>query len=170
MKTGESPTGHIPIVYVDGQPMIESFAVMRNFSKKVGEYGKDDDHDYLVDMVADAVAEFRTALVTSAFGSQADKDSYLNDKRKHFYGVLNALINKCKGSGAHVVSNQPSFADSVAFAVLWDDVASYGKDSSLWEANSKLGPFFEAFLRQEAVAGWCKGVRPDLVAQTVSEL
>lgn len=52
-------SGHIPIVYVDGEPLIESFAVLRKISKQVGEYGKNDDHDYLVDMVADSVAEFR---------------------------------------------------------------------------------------------------------------
>ena len=52
-------SGHIPIVYMDGQPLIESFAVLRKFSKQAGEYGKDDERDYLADMMADAVAEFR---------------------------------------------------------------------------------------------------------------
>lgn len=163
IKSGESPTGHLPIVYIDGQPKIESYAILRKFSKQLGEYGKDEDHDYMVDMVADAVAEFRSAVVQSALGSTEDKTSYLTDKRKQFYTMLNTLINQCNGKGAHVVGDRASFADCVAFAVLWDDVATHGKDPGLWEQNPMLGAFFEAYLKQGPVMTWCKQVRADLL-------
>lgn len=58
-RAGESPTGHLPILYLDGQPLIETFAILRRLAKRFGSYGHDEHRDYQVDMVVDATTNFR---------------------------------------------------------------------------------------------------------------
>lgn len=58
-RAGESPTGHLPILYLDGEPLIETFAILRRLAKRFGSYGRDEDRDYQIDMVVDATINFR---------------------------------------------------------------------------------------------------------------
>uniref|UniRef100_A0A383V3Y5 GST N-terminal domain-containing protein n=1 Tax=Tetradesmus obliquus TaxID=3088 RepID=A0A383V3Y5_TETOB len=169
MASGESPTGHLPLVYLPGSsssspPLLETFAILRRLAKRDGQYGSDEERDYAADVAADATVEFRSALLDSAFGGPDAKLSYTTspDKRPHFYSVMEALLQRFGSSSSHAVGSSASFADAVVFAVLWDDVAVHGHDEALWGSNPRLAGFFRAYLAQPAVLGWCKGARPDL--------
>lgn len=170
MASGESPTGHLPLVYLPGSSssssplLLETFAILRRLAKRDGQYGSDEERDYAADVASDATVEFRSALLDSAFGGPDAKLSYTTspDKRPHFYSVMEALLQRFGSSSSHAVGSSASFADAVVFAVLWDDVAVHGHDEALWGSNPRLAGFFRAYLAQPAVLGWCKGARPDL--------
>lgn len=168
MKSGESITGHLPIVKLGGKSYIESVSILRMLARKLGQYGVDLETDYQQDMAADMTTEFRQAWHDAAMpdsAAEANK-AYLTaaDKRKHFYHVFNTLIGQTKGSGPHVLGSSPSFVDALLFAMLWDDVALFKGDEYLWVANPHLEAFFKAYLQQEPVLEWCKKMRPDMVA------
>jgi glutathione S-transferase len=162
VKTGASPAGYLPIVILDGVPLTETFAILRRLAKRVHLYGLDEQKDYFSDMVADATYMMREAWHHAVFGSEEDKQTYLTDKRKKCYGLLNTFIERYKGTGAHVVGDKPAPCDSSVFAYLWDDVTVNGEDSGLWEVNPNLARFYKAYLRQEPILKWCSTARPDL--------
>jgi hypothetical protein len=60
---GDCPTGHLPVVLLDGQWLCEHLAILRLLAKRIGQYGKEDIRDYLCDSLADAAAEFRSVCV-----------------------------------------------------------------------------------------------------------
>ncbi|WIA40805.1 hypothetical protein OEZ86_004483 [Tetradesmus obliquus] len=172
MASGESPTGHLPLVYLPGSsssspPLLETFAILRRLAKRDGQYGTDEERDYAADVAADATVEFRSALLDSAFGGPDGKLAYTSspDKRPYFYKVMEALLQRFGSSSSHTVGSSASFADAVVFAVLWDDVAVHGHDEALWGSNPGLAGFFRAYAAQPAVLGWCKGARPDLLTK-----
>eukprot|EP00882_Tetradesmus_deserticola_P018369 GHRQ01019732.1.p1 GENE.GHRQ01019732.1~~GHRQ01019732.1.p1 ORF type:complete len:248 (+),score=93.64 GHRQ01019732.1:702-1445(+) len=166
MASGLSPGGHLPLLYLPGssQPLLETFAILRRLAKRAGQYGVDEERDYMADAAADATVEFRYALLDCAFGSPEAKEAYVTSpqKRRHFYIVTEALLQRFGGSGPHAVGSSSSFADAVVFSVLWDDAALYGLDKELWSANPKLAGFFRAYMAQQPVLGWCRGMRADL--------
>lgn len=65
----------------------------------------------------------RTQWHNAAVGGHEAKDAYCSapDKRRHYYHTFNALIERCKGSGPHLIGNSNSFADAVLFALLWGE-------------------------------------------------
>jgi hypothetical protein len=63
-SAGESPTAHLPLLYLPGsssssQPLLETFAILRRLAKRAGQYGDNEEQDYMADMAADATVEFR---------------------------------------------------------------------------------------------------------------
>jgi hypothetical protein len=56
---GESLTGHLPVLFLDGKPLIETNAILRRLSKRLQQYGTDEERDYRVDAVVDASEDFR---------------------------------------------------------------------------------------------------------------
>lgn len=52
----ETPTGQLPVLHLDGQPLVEHLAIARLLAKRAGWYGRDDRRDYLADSLADAVS------------------------------------------------------------------------------------------------------------------
>eukprot|EP00775_Hariotina_reticulata_P001171 gene1171-1509_t len=164
IQSGDCPTGHLPVVLLDGQWRCEHLAILRLLAKRLGLYGKDDIRDYHCDSLADAAAEFRGAMLKSAFGSPEEKKDYTTGKfgRGHYYQAMNALLEQAGGNGKHAVGDMATFADAVLFAVLWDDVAVHGEDAALWAAHPKLEKFYRAYMQQEPVLQWCRQYRPDL--------
>lgn len=53
---GESPTGYLPVLRLDGHNLIEHVSICRLLAKRVGTYGKDDRTDYLADALAEAAS------------------------------------------------------------------------------------------------------------------
>lgn len=169
MDSGQTPTGHLPVLHLDGQPLVEHLSIARLLAKRVGWYGQDEMKDYLADSLADAVSTgFRPAALKGAFGSAEDKTTYLTSpqQRAHFYQVTENLLVRNEASGAHTVGDSPSFADAVLFTVLWDDVAAHGEDEGLIKECPKLSSFYRAYMQQEAVLKWCQGSRSDLCKAT----
>eukprot|EP00775_Hariotina_reticulata_P011523 gene11523-11666_t len=165
MQSGESPTGHLPVLFLDGQPLIETNAILRRLAKRHEQYGADEERDYQVDAVVDASEDFRIAW--DAFWEMEDskKEQYKTapDKRSHFYSVFNRFITQCQGAGCHVVGDSTSIADAVLFGLLWDDNAGFGVDQKLWDANPALFSFYKSYMAQGPIKTWCKAARPDLV-------
>eukprot|EP00879_Flechtneria_rotunda_P001899 GHRR01002071.1.p1 GENE.GHRR01002071.1~~GHRR01002071.1.p1 ORF type:complete len:221 (+),score=58.70 GHRR01002071.1:94-756(+) len=166
INTKENISGHLPMLRINGENLIESFAIMRMLSKQKGLYGVDAKCDYLVDAAADLGAEWRIAFLEAAFGNDQAKEQYQTSplKRSHYYKLFNTIITRGKGSGPHLIGDLQSFADCVVFAVLWDDIVSFGESRELLGANPQLAEFFKAYSQQDAVKRWCKEKKPDLVA------
>lgn len=53
---GETPTGQLPVLHLDGQPHVEHLAIARLLAKRAGWHGRDERIDYLADSLADAVS------------------------------------------------------------------------------------------------------------------
>ncbi|WIA39660.1 hypothetical protein OEZ86_005729 [Tetradesmus obliquus] len=170
MKSGQTITGHLPIVRFGGRSYIESNAALRLASRRLGLYGTDAEADYCVDMAADIIVEARSAWHDAAVAGPEAREAYCSapDKRKHQYQVLNALIAQSKGQGPHVIGSSSTFVDAVLFAMLWDDVVLFKGDEYLWTANPHLELFFKSYLQQPKVAEWCRSMRPDLVEGSAS--
>eukprot|EP00879_Flechtneria_rotunda_P000567 GHRR01000674.1.p1 GENE.GHRR01000674.1~~GHRR01000674.1.p1 ORF type:complete len:223 (+),score=57.03 GHRR01000674.1:238-906(+) len=166
IDSGKNISGHLPVLKLNGEDLFESFAIMRYLSKEHGLYGSDAKRDYLVDMAADLGSEWRNAYSAAAFGTNEDKKTYLTGphKRNHYYKLFDTIITRNKGSGPHLVGNSPSFADTVVFAVLWDDIVAFGNREELMGAHPRLGEFFKAYSRQDAIKGWCEAKKPELMA------
>eukprot|EP00878_Enallax_costatus_P001912 GHUV01002074.1.p1 GENE.GHUV01002074.1~~GHUV01002074.1.p1 ORF type:complete len:233 (+),score=53.81 GHUV01002074.1:154-852(+) len=171
IKSGESITGHLPVVTMNGKHYVESNSILRLLSRKLGQYGEDPEQDYVIDMIADILMDFRKAWGEAAVPqftgepAPAKTERYLTsaDQRKHFYHTLNTLIAQHGGSGTHVIGSKPTFVDAVLFCMLWDDVAIFKGDEYLWIAAPHLEAFFQAYLQQEGVFAWCDKMRPDMV-------
>jgi glutathione S-transferase len=148
---GPNPSGHLPIVTLNGQHLIEHHAILRRFSKQVGEYGTDVDLDYLVDRTASASNEMRDRL-GEGLTDPAAKEKYLA-ARTEFYRVFSKYHEMDHGANSHMVGDAPSYADDLMFALLWDD--SHIHNTEPLKAAPRLQQFHDAYLAQPAISAWC---------------
>jgi glutathione S-transferase len=148
---GPNPSAHLPIVTLNGQHLTEHHAIMRRFSKQLGEYGSDVDRDYLVDRTASASNEWRDSW-SAAMSDAAAKEKYL-PKRADFYRIFSKYHEMDHGANSHLVGDAPSYADDLLFAVLWDDTHVHGTDAL--KAAPRLQEFYDAYLAQPAISAWC---------------
>eukprot|EP00877_Chromochloris_zofingiensis_P009232 jgi/Chrzof1/4562/Cz14g18120.t1 len=150
IKSGENPTGQLPIVFLGDKKLQESLAMIRLFSKQLGQYGHDMEHDYQVDAVGDASVPWRWAWVHS----EDPNDKAYPEKRAHFYDLFEKLLTSNNASGAHVVGGKPSTADAIVFGQLFDDIVLH--DNAPIQTYPKLKALYEAFIAQPKVLQWCK--------------
>jgi glutathione S-transferase len=153
---GQNPSAHLPIVTLNGQHLTEHHAIMRRFSKQLGEYGADVDRDYLVDRTASASNEWRD-LWAAALSDPAAKEQY-RVRRTDFYRIFSKYHEMDHGANGHMVGDAPSYADDLLFAILWDDSHGHGTDALT--ATPRLQQFYDAYLAQPAISDWCSAAVP----------
>lgn len=53
-----NPTGNIPVVELNGQVLVQSYAILRHFARLLGSYdGKTLEDKYFVDVITDIVTD-----------------------------------------------------------------------------------------------------------------
>ena len=53
-----NPLGSLPIVVLNGQNLTQSYAILRHFARRLGEYeGETEEEKYWADVICDAVID-----------------------------------------------------------------------------------------------------------------
>ncbi|CAL2040715.1 unnamed protein product [Caenorhabditis brenneri] len=112
------PSGHVPILYVDGFEISQSAAIWRYLARKFGFAGKTPEEEALADSIIDHFKDFQ--LVFHQYGSrlfmgksQDELDSMRNEivqpAVKSYFSVLKKYLEK--SSSGYLVGSSLTYAD-----------------------------------------------------------
>ncbi|GMS84137.1 hypothetical protein PENTCL1PPCAC_6312, partial [Pristionchus entomophagus] len=113
-----TPFGQMPVLYVDGKPLPQSFAIARFLANQFGFAGKTPFEAAWVDALADQYKDYQNELrpymvVEYGFG-QGDKDKLRKEVAlpaiEKFYTILEKRA-KDNGSNGHFVGNSLTWVD-----------------------------------------------------------
>lgn len=143
MKTGGSPTGHLPVLLHNTKTFCETNTILRYLAKLLGEYGKQaDGEDYFADMMMDKLAYWTDDLMVAI--NEACVHTFMGgtilylQRRSGYFSLFNTLLgrirsawvvdshkvdgdlssNLAKGSGSWV----PTWYDAAVAATIFDDM------------------------------------------------
>lgn len=99
MFAGESLTGHLPVLFLDGKPLIETNAILRRLSKRLQQYGTDEERDYGVDAVVDASEDFRCRHVAASVPCLSSIDAVTS----HRHPMTGRAVDSLSASTAYCI-------------------------------------------------------------------
>lgn len=153
------PFGQLPI-YEEGSRLVpQAQAILRHLARKHDRYGGDEDERIRCDVIAEAVADARTAFSRLLWDPQFDekRQGYL-DKLPATLGSLERCLQQNPGAPPHWVGRQPSYVDALAFAYL-DSQRRLAAD--ILSRFPTLSEFKQCFSERPRVASYLQsGRRP----------
>ncbi|KAF7522543.1 hypothetical protein G7054_g12109 [Neopestalotiopsis clavispora] len=142
-----NPTGNIPVVELNGKIYVQSYAILRHFSRLLNAYdGKTPEDKYFVDVITDIVTDWRTLFVT-AFLSQNKEDyaKHQQGDRKHYLAAVERHLqeNASAQTGPYIIGNEFTYGDILLYQVLHDESLVQGGRKELQD-YPRINKFVEA--------------------------
>lgn len=121
-----NPTGHVPVVELNGRILTQSYAILRHFARQLGKYdGVTEEEKYWADAVCDIGSDWRTLFVKAFFSPQKDETypEHCEKVRPRFLQGLETHLktHDVSRTGPYVVSKSVTYADFVIYQVLHDE-------------------------------------------------
>jgi prostaglandin-H2 D-isomerase / glutathione transferase len=118
-RGGMNPTGNVPVVELNGQIMTQSYAILRHFSRVLGnQYDGDTEEEmFWVDRMCDITIDWRTKFVDAYF-SEKQKEQYERHCQVNRPTYLHAMEmhlteNPLAQRGPYVIGQKLTYADMV---------------------------------------------------------
>jgi glutathione S-transferase len=114
-----NPNGNVPVAELEGQIMTKSYAILRHFSRVLGnQYDGDTEEEMLwVDRMCDIMIDWRTKFADAYFSEKQkeENESHCQMNRPRFmYGLKRRLTeNKLAQGGPYVIGQKFTYADMV---------------------------------------------------------
>ncbi|KAJ1370868.1 hypothetical protein KIN20_032688 [Parelaphostrongylus tenuis] len=113
------PFGHLPVLEVDGQKLLQSQAITRYVARKYGYAGKTPYEEAMVDAIADQYKDFYVAIKDFYYPAmglakgdvEAAKKNVLIPARNHFFEEMTTFLKN--NSSGYLVGNNLTFADLI---------------------------------------------------------
>jgi glutathione S-transferase len=114
-----NPTGNVPVVELNGEIMTQSYAILRHFSRVLGnQYDCDTEEEmFWVDRMCDITIDWRRKFVDAYFSEKRKEEyeSHCQMNRPKYMQALERYLteNKMAQRGPYVIGRKFTYADMV---------------------------------------------------------
>lgn len=153
----KTPYGHVPVLYVDGQPLAESYAICRYLARQLGLAGKSDWEEAQCDATALVVIEFIEKVSGLATEQDEDKKKVILKKlREEWYPTTMNLLEKQVKDSGFLVTHQVdvTWADILFSTTINAMVELHKGDESMLNMFPKLKALYHRVIDQPRIKAW----------------
>ncbi|KAI0153718.1 glutathione S-transferase [Pestalotiopsis sp. NC0098] len=161
-----NPTGNIPVVELNGQVLVQSYAILRHFARLLGVYdGKTLEDKYFVDVITDIVTDWRTLFVNAFLSENKEEDfpKHQQGDRNHYLAAIERHLNENASAktGPYIIGKEFTYGDVLLYQILHDeslvqdgrkDLQAYPRIVQFVEAT-EARPNIKAFLKSDRYRG-----------------
>lgn len=121
-----NPVKSVPIVELNSQVLVQSYAILRHFSRQLGAYdGSTEAEKYFVDAMCDIAIDWRTLFIQAFFSEKSEETykAHCEGDRIRYLGALERHLtsNDLSRSGSFVIGKTFTYADMVIYQVCHDE-------------------------------------------------
>jgi len=155
VKEGVSPSGHLPIVYLDGKAHSEHISSMRLVAGLAGLQAASSPKDaFAQDVVADAYVGWRAQWVQAHFEGDAEAKVAYKDS------VADRLLEFEQLAKSHCTSDRflsgdvPLWADSALFSLMSDNITTGYLTEDVLASSPRLYALYRAYRSVPEIEAW----------------